>query len=500
MKKFAADGFTFKENSLGISVKSENNGRGKKHSFYQNDTLLFSIVYYNSWQYFTEDVNHDALLALDINCRNINGLLDSLYYLITPPDTLKNRRGRIFRHHYETLYKRLNDSGIYRIKVTEYLLEEIHKEILEDAIRLSGHEVGTLEHYKWINDNLPSKLSRRFKVCCLTGQYLLGGAFQKVNIRNTFYYITNGVSLADHGYIRHSDGNIWHTDDDVVFNRQVFPRSAGVCTCPSCGRDDVPVGAIDSFTTHCTICSSAAYKVHSYSTRVPNLLKFKAKKVTPNTLYLGCELEYETTDYDSARMKVGRALNGHAIMKSDGSISHGFEIVTCPATMDIQLEVFKKFFDNRPEELEAKANTGMHVHVSRKPLSVLTVGKLTEFMNREENRKFIEFIAGRKINHYCALSRGRTVTFPWTNQRGDRYNSLNLQNDATIEFRVFSSPLSYEDFAHKVQFCQALVDYAKPAQCGASLKLQTNHTTFMSWVMPRRKDYPELVAKLKGYN
>jgi len=40
----------------------------------------------------------------------------------------------------------------------------------------------------------------------------------------------------------------------------------------------------------------------------------------------------------------------------------------------------------------------MHVHVSRKPLSMLTVGKLTEFMNRHENKEFITHIAGQLLS------------------------------------------------------------------------------------------------------
>jgi hypothetical protein len=140
----------------------------------------------------------------------------------------------------------------------------------------------------------------------------------------------------------------------------------------------------------------------------------------------------------------------------------------------------------------------MHVHVSRKPLSMLTVGKLTEFMNRPENKKFITYVAGRELNTYCNQS-GRTITFPITNERSERYNTLNLSNKDTIEFRIFSTPLTYEDFASKVQFCQAIVDYAKPCNLGAALKEQTFYQNFINWVMPQRKSYPELVSKLKEF-
>jgi hypothetical protein len=186
-------------------------------------------------------------------------------------------------------------------------------------------------------------------------------------------------------------------------------------------------------------------------------------------------------------------------MKSDGSIRNGFEIVTCPATLDIQLEEFKKFFDNLPSELQVASNVGMHVHVSKKPLTLFTIGKLTAFMNREINKRFIEFIAGRNENHYCKLDTRRTVTFPWTNKSSERYNTLNLNNSETIEFRIFSTPMSFDDFASKVQFCQALVDYAMPANLALPISEITDHSNFIKWLQGNRKSYPQLVAKMKEF-
>jgi hypothetical protein len=297
----------------------------------------------------------------------------------------------------------------------------------------------------------------------------------------------------------HLESNYLLWPDQYVWNRAVYSRVTGTTECPCCNTT-VPSQAFNTETNECIKCESRHYEIHNYSTRVPSLLKFKAKKVTTDTLYLGCELEFETTDRDTARLKVGKALKDHAIMKTDGSIRNGFEVVTCPATLDIQLEVFSKFYANLPGELQNAANVGMHVHVSRKPLSLLTVGKLTAFMNNVNNKKFIEYVAGRNSNGYCNLDASRTVTFPWTNQHGgQRYNTLNLTNRDTIEFRIFSTPLTFQEFASKVQFCQALVDYCKPANLSLSIKDVINFKNFIAWLTPRRKDYPELTTSLKGF-
>ena len=186
-------------------------------------------------------------------------------------------------------------------------------------------------------------------------------------------------------------------------------------------------------------------------------------------------------------------------MKSDGSIRHGFEVVTCPATIDIHLDEFDKFFKDIPEELQVASNVGMHIHVSKKPLSLFTIGKLTAFMNREINKRFIEFVAGRNSNNYCRLDSKRTVTFPWTNKSSERYNTLNLNNSQTIEFRIFSTPLTYDDFASKIQFCKALVDYAMPANLALPISEITNYANFVKWLQGNRKSYPQLAAKLKEF-
>jgi hypothetical protein len=230
------------------------------------------------------------------------------------------------------------------------------------------------------------------------------------------------------------------------------------------------------------------------------MLKFKATRVRPNTVYLGCELEYETTNRNKAQLGVGKLLHGHALMKSDGSIRNGFEIVTCPATLDIHLQIFKSFFDNLPPDLKVEKNVGMHVHISRKPLSQLTLGKLTEFLNRAENKQFIAHIAGRIDNNYARMDSGRTVTYPIRNRHGgDRYNALNLNNQNTVEVRLFATPMNYKEFASRIQFVQALVDYCSPAQSSESLKKQTHYEAFMHWLSQRRRMFPELSYHLKEF-
>lgn len=418
--------------------------------------------------------------------------LDALYYLSNPP-TLRLLNGKLRKGIYKEIVRRQRSHTVNYSMFTKLLLDTVINEVksLNPA---------------FTNDQVVQHLRTCFGitglgVCCLSNTIYsetflkydnFGGDtkcyFFRLNPEDFGYRIENEINRYNH---------IWVHETQVLYRGRVYQRDTLTMQhCPQCDTDAPAEGFDDGV---CWECTQTRYKIHNYSTKVPTLLKFKAKNVKPTTIYLGIELEYETRDKDIARVKVGKALANHAIMKSDGSIHNGFEIVTCPATLDIHREEFKKFFDNLPAELYADKNTGMHVHVSRKPLNQFTIGKMTEFLNRLDNKQFIAYIAGRIDNSYARQEPNRTVTYPFAQGNGDRYNALNLQNSETVEFRIFSTPETWEAFASRLEFCQALTDYCQPAQVGTSLKHLTHHSSFINWLRSNRKAYPELANHLKGF-
>ena len=425
-----------------------------------------------------------------------SAVLDGLYYLLNPIKIFK-ANGQIYATVIDKLRTRVRMSAFYYSKPTMDLRDAVYNHVKAKFMREYNLEENSQVLFAKMGEFLKDNNIYSIVCCQLSGKFIYKHESTLVELSGVRQYVDRNLNISDYNYSYDTTIGIWLRPDEAVITGYVYNIVTDtVCDCPTCSRA-VPQSIVTEF-GECKACAEQAYRIHNYSTKVPDLLKFKAKNVRPDTLYLGVELEYETTDRDVARMKVGKALKGHAIMKSDGSIRHGFEVVTCPATLDIQLDVFKLFYENKPKEITNGPSVGMHVHVSRKPLSTLTVGKLTEFMNRKDNSKFINYVAGRIMNTYCGQS-DRTITFPITQRSGARYNALNLSNKDTIEFRIFSTPLTYEDFAAKVQFCQAIVEYAKPCNLGAALKQQTFYQTFINWVMPQRKSYPELVSKLKGF-
>lgn len=508
-RNFKKDGFTIPNSDSDLVIEevmvddpyswSTGTKKVKGKSITYKGKFIFSFV--DSWNYYRLiKVDQDAAIKLKLITRETSELfsnvIDALYYIYNPAKYTKHG-GLIKVETIKAIYRRLDGDSLARSKTTQDMLK-ILKDALDARATQLGHVKGTSEYNLAITNELKAiGLWKVYKICYFTGDYGIRNALRESTLNNEkIAWNQDEVNLSDYNLVYESGFLLY--PDQYQWNGKTWSETDGKVRCPCC-KNQVPKIAYNKETKECLICENRHYEIHSYSTRVPQLLKFKAHKVKPETLYLGCELEFETTDKNEARLKVGKALKGHAIMKSDGSIRNGFEVVTCPATIDIHMEEFKKFYSDLPGELRNASNVGMHVHVSRKPLSILTVGKLTAFMNRGDNKPFIEYVAGRRNNTYCHQS-SRSVTYPWTNQHGgERYNTLNLCNKDTIEFRIFSTPMTFNEFASKMQFCQALVDYCKPANLSLSLKEMTYFQNFINWVMPLRKEYPQLVETLKGF-
>ena len=455
--------------------------------FYTNDegNGTRRLSYYN---FYRQQAHQTGLVTSESYRINASTIIDALYYKANEP-VFYNKNNTLKKGFWGALRRRLRSQPLRTSWVTNLMLQEAVRIYEQTDVLQTVHEYladKDIPNYAYYQDEL-------------TTEYHIEGSQRRVRLGSTQW--TEIHKLTDpviYGYTFNERYEIWLKADQFYHDGQVYNRSeVSIATCSSCNNESVTDLMIDGVCHHCL---DDSFKIHNYSTRVEGMLKFKATRVRPNTVYLGCELEYETNNKSRAQLAVGKLMHGHALMKSDGSIRNGFEIVTCPATLDIHLDIFKKFYDNIPPDLKIEKNVGMHVHISRKPLSQLTIGKLTEFLNRLDNKQFIAHIAGRIDNNYARMNGDRTVTFPIRNRNGgDRYNALNLNNQNTIEVRLFATPINYKEFAMRLQFVQALVDYCSPAQSSLALKKQTHYEAFMSWLSNRKRMFPELSYHLKEY-
>lgn len=213
-------------------------------------------------------------------------------------------------------------------------------------------------------------------------------------------------------------------------------------------------------------------RIVPYSTKIESFLGNPT-----DSIYMGVELEIlYSTKLDVESLYSYNNEGKLALLKEDSSIEGlGFEIVTAAMSLDVQLDYWEGLIEQFGKELTPHSSCGMHVHISRKPLSQLQIGKILVFLNEPANDWYIDQIAGRTANDYCERSPKKLED---VNCPTSRYEALNLTNDSTIEFRLFSSTNKYEEIASRIEFCYALTKYCEYAEL---TKLQWND--FKQWVL-----------------
>lgn len=226
--------------------------------------------------------------------------------------------------------------------------------------------------------------------------------------------------------------------------------------------------------------------------------------------FMGVELEVEvdykdSTDKETLKKARNRAVylankslnsgenSGFSIIKCDGSLANGFEICSRPASMSLHKTAWNKFFEETPSNVVAKDTCGMHVHISKEPLSSLQIGKILVFLHSSKNRKFIETIAGRASCHYSDFSSERRLNHALNKYKGSftHYSAVNLLNPNTIEIRIFKSTVDKTRFFANLEFCHALVKFTFPGT--SSITDCSQHSKFIEFVACNRKFYPNLV-------
>jgi hypothetical protein len=187
----------------------------------------------------------------------------------------------------------------------------------------------------------------------------------------------------------------------------------------------------------------------------------------------------------------------YAIYKSDGSLSdyEGVEIVTRPDSPAVHKRIWSSVLDDTLRNLLGITNScGIHIHVTRAPLSPLRIGRMLVFLNDPRNERLVRKIAGRYNGSYCELRNDKKLADGKRNGYS-RYEGLNLTGSRTIEFRLFKSgeAATVNGFLKNIEFVEALLAFTDLAVSGNRL-LDTD--SFMRFITGRKKDYPQLVKFL----
>lgn len=238
--------------------------------------------------------------------------------------------------------------------------------------------------------------------------------------------------------------------------------------------------------------------ISDYSSDAPHT------KLGHGPYFYGVELEVEKRERssDSLSESAEACLNllnketRFAIAKSDGSLYNGFELVTCPATLALQIKHWTPFFEKRPRGIKSfnTSTCGLHVHASREHLNELTIAKVVCFVNANANRRFVSVIAGRESSSWASYHEKKLGD--GNKRNSQRYEAVNLQNDETIEFRIFKGTLKRESVFKAIEFCDALIHYCLPAT--RSLADSQSRAGFIAYVKANGKLYPNLLAFIEA--
>jgi len=179
-------------------------------------------------------------------------------------------------------------------------------------------------------------------------------------------------------------------------------------------------------------------------------------------LYIGVELETEG-DCDCAEGCLEWSDGEDRYwLEHDSSLDRGFELVTHPCTLAYHMERFPwvsvcdYLKDNRFKSHNTET-CGLHIHISKRPLSPADQIKIGLFMGF--NAEKIKILGRRDYNTYCKRKYiDKKINADCS---PDRYEAVNFTNYKTIEFRFFRGSIKADTIKAAIQFCHALVGYCK---------------------------------------
>ncbi|MGN0150274.1 MAG: amidoligase family protein [Clostridia bacterium] len=284
--------------------------------------------------------------------------------------------------------------------------------------------------------------------------------------------------------------------------------------CHECGRlihnDDVHYEE-DSDYAYCESCfeklQEKAIKSYNYK---PEPIFYGS-----GNLFYGVELEIDKGgEYDSNAeilLNIANHNGEHMYCKHDGSIDDGFEMVTHPMSLDYHMSGINwlKIFNKAVEMGYRSHNTttcGLHIHVNRSAFGKkhdeqeIVIARIVHFVEKHwwEIVKFsrrTELNLNRWAARYATISSEVQDTYKKAkDKRLGRYVAVNLENYATIEFRLFRGTLRYKTFIAALQ----LVDEI----CRLAIMLDDKSFESMSWsdfaLNISKKNKPELIEYLKS--
>lgn len=284
-------------------------------------------------------------------------------------------------------------------------------------------------------------------------------------------------------------------------------------TCESCGtliRTD-EAHYSDSDYPYCDSC------YREYKDRSIKEYNYKPSPIFygEGNFFMGVELEIdeggEVERYAEEIQDIANAKNEHLYCKHDGSLNDGFELVSHPMTLEYHLnempwrDILHKAIDLGYSSHNS-GSCGLHIHCNRSAFSAdyddqeVIIGRIVYFVEKhwQELVKFSRRTS-RTLNRWAARYATISATTKETYEKAKnkymgRYVAVNLENEHTIEFRMFRGTLRYQTFIAALQLVEEI--------CKTAVKLSDQELEAMSWCDfvsgIDRKENAELIGYLKS--
>lgn len=270
--------------------------------------------------------------------------------------------------------------------------------------------------------------------------------------------------------------------------------------------------------------------IHDYQYR-PDPIFHSTK--SDERLFFGIEIEVETRVNKSASAMHAYQLESVdlAYLKNDGSLNHGFEIVTHPMSHDFYKNEAGHLWEviealRTQDDIKVKSwdttTCGLHIHISRTGFS--GGAHMHRFLNLVyTNPEFYSILAGRTSDQWAKFTDiyqreyvrdryGNRVTDDYgtyqsmtkrtfkhkldTDRNSDRYSAVNTNNANTLEMRIFRGTVNTETIKSQLDLAHASVEYTRTLSVRDINNGALTADNFMWYIFQNEDVYPQLVARI----
>lgn len=228
--------------------------------------------------------------------------------------------------------------------------------------------------------------------------------------------------------------------------------------------------------------------------------EFDANRVRGSQTFMGFEVEVEANGgslIEGSKKFEELDKREHLYLKNDGSLNHGFEVVSHPMTLDVFHRnsdmLFKPFEELSDLGFAAWRTTtcGMHVHVSR--MAFVNKAHLWRFAWMfNTNPHNFKIFAGRDSGQWASFEGQKRaaskIIAGKSNGYVERYTAVNLSNPYTVEIRIFRSSLLPRRIMANLGMVDCVVEFTR----NMSVKDVTEHRDswqdFVNFILAQTDD------------